>query len=108
MPDVTIHHSPVTPAIERLAALDSAPCPAGPLLVASVDGVPRAALPLDGGPVLADPFERTDPLVALLRVRAAQLRARPVRRRRGRYALAAAAIAVLAVAALAPIADAAT
>jgi hypothetical protein len=107
MPDVTIHHSPVTPAIERLAALDSAPRPAGPLLVASVDGVARAALPLDGGPVIADPFERTDSLVALLRVRAAQLRARPARRRR-RYALAAAAVAVLAVAVLAPIADAAT
>ena len=56
----------------RLAALDSAPgVPAGPLLVAEIDGVIRAALSLSDGSAIADPFHRTADVVELLRVHAA-------------------------------------
>src|SRR5918997_984343 len=44
------------PALARLAALDEAPAPQGSMLVAEVDGAPRAALPLAGGRAIADPF----------------------------------------------------
>jgi hypothetical protein len=60
-------------AVARLAALDSARPPAGELLLAVVDGELRAALPLDGDDAIADPFEPTAELVALLRARARQL-----------------------------------
>jgi hypothetical protein len=61
------------PAIDRLAALDSKRRPAGGVLLAEVDGEPRAALPLEGGAVVADPFHPTADLVALLELRARQL-----------------------------------
>ena len=54
-------------------ALDSAPMPFGPALVAEVAGVPRAVLPLDGGRAFGDPFARTGELIALLELRAAQI-----------------------------------
>jgi hypothetical protein len=60
-------------AVARLAALDSAPAPAGELLLAVVDGELRAALRIDDRAAIADPFEPTAELVALLRARAAQL-----------------------------------
>jgi hypothetical protein len=63
-------------ALQRVAALDSARLPAGPLLVAVVDGQIWAALStLDDGAV-ADPFVPSGDLVGLLRTRASQLRAR--------------------------------
>jgi hypothetical protein len=77
-------------ALARLAQLDSAPPPAPvPMLVAEVDGELRAALPLDGGPPIADPFRRTVELVAILAERTRQL-APPPRRaaRRWRVPLA--------------------
>jgi hypothetical protein len=61
------------PALAALSALDAAPMPFGPALVAEVAGVPRAVLPLDGGRSFGDPFARTDELVALLELRAAQI-----------------------------------
>ena len=62
------------PALAALSALDSAAMPLGPSLVAEVAGVPRAVLPLDGGRAFGDPFARTDELVALLELRAAQIK----------------------------------
>jgi hypothetical protein len=62
------------PALAALSALDAAPAPLGPALVAEVSGVPRAVLPLDGGRAFGDPFRRTEELVALLELRADQLR----------------------------------
>ena len=56
----------------RLAALDSARPPAGPLLVAELDGVLSAALSLDDGSAIADPFQATAPALDLLRMRAGQ------------------------------------
>lgn len=72
-------------ALRRLAELDSAPPPEpGPMLVADLDGELRAALPLDGGPPIATPFQRTAELVALLEQRVRQFELptpRPVARR---------------------------
>jgi hypothetical protein len=62
------------PALAALSALDAAPMPVGAALVAEVAGVPRAVLPLDGGHAFGDPFQRTQELVALLELRADQLR----------------------------------
>ena len=57
----------------RLAVLDCAAVPEAPLLLAEVDGGVRAALSLSSGATIADPFHRTAELVALMRLRAAQL-----------------------------------
>ena len=64
---VTIYLSEPDEAIERLARLDSARRPSGPVLVAAVAGEPVAALPLDGGPAIADPFQQTAALVSAAR-----------------------------------------
>jgi hypothetical protein len=72
-------------ALDRLAQLDSAPTPAPvPMLVAEVGGQLRAAMPLHGGAAIADPFQRTVELVAILAERTRQLAPprRAARRRR--------------------------
>src|SRR4051812_39941725 len=60
-------------ALQRLAALDSQSVPAGPHLLAELDGRAVAALSRADGSVVADPFSRTDPVIGLLRRRAEQL-----------------------------------
>src|SRR5438552_14820923 len=73
---VTLRYSSAADAerLRLLAELDTAEAPSGPALVAEVDGRLRAALPLDGGAPLADPFHRGAELIELLRLRAGQLR----------------------------------
>jgi hypothetical protein len=66
----------------RLAQLDSARVPAAPLLLAEVNGELRAALSLSDNAVIADPFHRTASLLALLSMRAEQLRGASVGRPR--------------------------
>jgi hypothetical protein len=61
------------PALVRLSELDAKAYPLGPVLVAEVDGAIAAALPLDGGGAIADPFRATRELIALLELRAAQI-----------------------------------
>jgi hypothetical protein len=61
--------------VRRLAQLDSAGPRVGDALVAEVDGRIEAALPLDGGRPIADPFVPSAELVTLLRLRARQLEA---------------------------------
>jgi hypothetical protein len=78
---VTIYESEPDEAIEALAQLDSAPRPSGRLLVAAVGGEPKAALPLGGGPAIADPFHPRGELVSLLELRREQMNGRPRRRR---------------------------
>lgn len=65
--------------LARLAALDSAPAPAGPALLAVQDGELRAALDLERHVVIADPFRPTEHLAALLRLQGAPAE-EPVRR----------------------------
>jgi hypothetical protein len=62
------------PALERVAGLDSKRLPAGPLLVAMVDGQIWAALAVVDEAAIADPFVPSGDLVRLLRTRASQLR----------------------------------
>ena len=74
--DITVRLADYSDAREllRLAALDSAQLPDGALVVAESDGKLMAALPLDGGTPIADPFLRTAAVVQMLELRAAQLR----------------------------------
>ena len=57
--------------LRDLAALDSKQLPAGPFLVAELDGRTSAALSLSDGTAIADPFEHTAELVELLRAHGA-------------------------------------
>jgi hypothetical protein len=68
-------------ALALLAALDSSRVPAGPLLLAEVDGDLWAAVAVHGGHAIADPFRPSGPLVELLQARARQLLGVPARRR---------------------------
>jgi hypothetical protein len=82
-PTTTIEIRPARPgdeeALARLAQLDSAPVPAGPLLLASERGELRAALSLATGVAIADPFAPTARLVAMLRAHAAPAERRSLR-----------------------------
>src|SRR3954468_2670559 len=71
--------------LRSLAALDSMRPLAGPVIVAQSDGRIDAALSLEDGRAIADPFRPTAGLVDVLRTRAARLRgdqAAPARLRR--------------------------
>ena len=74
MTDVTsilIHlAAPGDPAVARLAALDSSAASPGPALVAEAAGDARAALFLEDGSAVADPFFPSAHLVDLLRLHA--------------------------------------
>lgn len=62
-------------ALARLAQLDGAPPLLGdPLLIAEIEGLPVAALSLESGKAIADPFHPSAALVEVLRLRAAQIR----------------------------------
>lgn len=76
MTNLTVRHAVASDLSElaRLAALDSASPPRGPALVAEADSRMLAALPLGSGRPIADPFEPTAEVVALLQLRAEQLR----------------------------------
>ena len=97
---MTAHHTPTHPEqmlviraagpgdrakLARLAQLDGKRGLDGDrILIAELDGVPRAALALHGSAVLADPFHPTAALIDVLKLRAAQLRGDPpAARRRG-------------------------
>ena len=59
--------------LERLAQLDSAPGLTGRVLLAEAEGVAIAAISLETGAVVADPFEPTAYAVRVLRLRRYQL-----------------------------------
>lgn len=61
-------------SLHRLALLDSAAEPHGPMLVAEREGMLIAAVPLGGGRPIADPFVPSKDIVGLLELRRAQLR----------------------------------
>ncbi len=66
-------------AVTRLAGLDSQPVPTDRLLGIDVEGRLLAAIGLDTGLVIADPFSRTEQLRELLELRLQQLREREPR-----------------------------
>ena len=68
---------PDAAALRRLAGRDSAAVPEGRLLVADAGDELVAALSLDTGAVVADPFAPTAHLVAALRAHAAALPSEP-------------------------------
>jgi hypothetical protein len=70
-------------ALVRLAALDSASPPTGDALLAEVGGEVWAAVELDSGAAIADPFRPSGDLVDLLRLRASLMNGLE-RTRRGR------------------------
>lgn len=59
--------------LERLAALSDRRLRDGDWLVADLDGVPVAAVSLDDGTTLYDPFKPTSQLVSLLELRRKQV-----------------------------------
>jgi len=61
--------------LEELAQLDSGSVPAGTVLVAEVAGAIRAAISVESGASIGDPFSRTATLMDLLALRASQVRA---------------------------------
>ena len=63
-----------TPSLWRLAALDSARPPVGTSVVAEQGGSIVAAVSLDGWTAIANPFIPTADILAMLQLRAAQLR----------------------------------
>jgi hypothetical protein len=69
-------------ALARLAQLDSHTTLEGAVLGAEVEGRLLAAISIDTGEVIADPFSRTSELRAMLKLRVAQLERRHVGRRR--------------------------
>jgi hypothetical protein len=81
---LTIRHAGTADlgALAHLAALDSATAPEGPALIAESGGRIVAAVPFAGGRAIADPFEPTAEVLALLELRARQLSEADGRRRR--------------------------
>jgi len=73
---VLIRHAAPTDArqIARLAALDERSLPLGERLVGVLEGRVVAALEVDSGTAIADPFVPTESVVELLGLRAAQVR----------------------------------
>ena len=73
------------PTLHRLELLDDRDLPTGDALIAEEDGHAVAAVHIATGTAVANPFERTAASVAILRLRAAQLRGEdaPVTPRRG-------------------------
>jgi hypothetical protein len=59
--------------LERLAALSERPVHDGDWLVADLDGVPVAAVAVEDGVTLYDPFRPTSQAVSLLRLRRKQV-----------------------------------
>lgn len=70
-----------TAVLSDLAGLDSARPLRGDVLVAESESGPVAALEIESGRAIADPFRPSDPAVGMLRLRADQLRARAPRAR---------------------------
>lgn len=69
--------------LARLAALDGARPLDGPALVAEADSRLLAALPVGSGRAIADPFEPTADIVALLELEKQRVRGSRGDRRRG-------------------------
>jgi hypothetical protein len=69
-------------SVERLALLDDRRTPEGELLVAEVDGELWAAVAIQTGDGVSDPFRPSDPVLSVLKATAAGLRATDADRKR--------------------------
>jgi hypothetical protein len=69
-------------SLDRLAALDSSRPPSGDVLIAEVGAELWAAVEVQSGAAIADPFRPSGELVELLRVRAKGMRGDARRERR--------------------------
>jgi hypothetical protein len=82
----TVTLRPVSPgdegAVARVAQLDSSPLPPAPRLVAERDGVIEAAISLQTGELVSNPFVPTVRLCELLRLHAAAAHSASASRRR--------------------------
>jgi len=82
---VTIRRVDLTEAdrarLATLAELDTRDTLEGPVLGAEVEGRLIAAIAVEGGRILADPFRPTSEAQAMLKLRASQVRTQPARRR---------------------------
>ena len=74
---ITIRHATAADEADltRLATLDSSRVPSGELLVAEADGTLIAALSVDTGAAIADPFEHTAAIVGSMRTQVRESRA---------------------------------
>lgn len=74
---LTIRHATASDEADltRLAALDSSRLPSGELLVAALDDRLVAALSIDTGAAIADPFEHTAAIVDSMRAQIRETRA---------------------------------
>jgi hypothetical protein len=74
---LTIRHATASDEADlaRLAALDSSRLPSGELLVAALDDRLVAALSIDTGAAVADPFEHTAAIVDSMRAQIRETRA---------------------------------
>jgi len=61
-------------ALRRVAQRDTRAVPGGEVLLALVDGEPRAAISLSSGEAVADPFHPTADLVRMLELHRLELR----------------------------------
>jgi hypothetical protein len=61
--------------LERIAAMDSQRPLQGHIIVGEIDGRPQAAMSIDDGRLVANPFAHTESLAAHLRIRARGIRA---------------------------------
>ncbi len=75
-PEITIRPASLDDrkALFRLAQLDSAQLPEGDLLVAAIGDEIRAAMSVQSGNAIADPFHHSAELVRMLSLRVDQLR----------------------------------
>jgi hypothetical protein len=73
--DITIRFSTDAGPVRILAALNGAPPPAGPVMLAEQDGVPVAAVGIADGRTVADRSRAPSGLVTLLRLRRLEARA---------------------------------
>ena len=73
---ITIRHATAADEADltRVAALDSSRVPSGELLVAELDGRVVAALSIDTGAAVADPFEHPASIVDSMRAQARESR----------------------------------
>ena len=74
--EVTIRHAEIVdaPALRRLAQLDSQSPITGPSVIVEVDREPWAAVELDTGRVIADPFRPSSHVAQAAQAHAAGLR----------------------------------